>query len=654
MANGIELASAYVRLIPTTDGIGNAISEALGKETAKAGASAGKQSGKSFLGSFGNAMGRISNSLKPVGEAMTKSLTVPIAGLATAAMASWKQVDDGLDIVVKKTGATGNALHNMQESVRNIATTMPASFKEAGTAIGEVNTRFGLTGKQLEGVSTQFLKFAKINGVDVNSSIDKVQKTMSAFGVSSKDTGAMLDTLNKVGQDTGISMDVLEQHMITNAMALRGMGLNAASSAKLLGNLEKSGVDVSTAMQGLKKVQASAMSEGISMQEAFKKALSSSKGAISVFGAKAGPQLYSAFKNGTLSADMFTNSSKALNDSLGSVSNTFDATLDPADQWQTVLNSLMSLGHDIAETLMPSIQTAVNNIIPVVKGLTEGWNGLDDSERDIILTIAGVLAAIGPVTSVLSGITGAVAKLSNGLSVLMSHPILAAIGAVIVALTLLYQNNEDFRKFVNEAWTNIKNVVGGTINAIAGFWNSILKPVLSSIGGAVMALANFVLNPLDSIKNTFLKVFNGIKSIVSPIINWLKGIFSFKWNLPKIKLPHFKLEGSFSLMPPKVPRLSIDWYAKAMDKPYLLDGATIFGSNGNSLLGGGEKGREVIMSESYLRNLIEGKRTQTGTVNMGGVTIQINGYNKDPKELAEIIEEHMVNLARRKEMAFNV
>ena len=105
-------------------------------------------------------------------------------------------------------------------------------------------------------------------------------------------------------------------------------------------------------------------------------------------------------------------------------------------------------------------------------------------------------------------------------------------------------------------------------------------------------------------------------------------------------------------MPPKVPRLSIDWYAKAMDKPYLLDGATIFGSTGNSLLGGGEKGREVIMSENYLKNLIEGKRTQAGTVNMGGVTIQINGYNKDPKELAEIIEEHMVNLARRKEMAF--
>ena len=59
MADGIELASAYVRLIPTTEGIGNKISETLEKETTKAGDESGKKSGQSFLSSF-------SNALKPV------------------------------------------------------------------------------------------------------------------------------------------------------------------------------------------------------------------------------------------------------------------------------------------------------------------------------------------------------------------------------------------------------------------------------------------------------------------------------------------------------------------------------------------------------------------------------------------------------------
>ena len=691
MADGIELASAYVRLIPTTEGIGNKISETLEKETTKAGDESGKKSGQSFLSSF-------SNALKPVGDAMTKSLTVPIAGLATASLAAWKQVDDGMDTVILKTGATGQALEAMQDSVKNIATSLPVTFQDAGTAIGEVNTRFGVTGEQLEDISTKFLKFAKINGVDVNQSIDQVQKAISAFGLSVDDTGAFLDTLNKVGQDTGVSMDALEAGLVTNATALQGMGLNAASAASLLGNLEKSGVDVSTAMQGLKKVQANAMSEGISMQEAFRNALSSSQGAISVFGAKAGPQLYAAFQNGTLSADMFVDSSTSLEDALGSVSDTFDATLDPADQWQTVLNNLMQLGYEVAEAVMPSIQTAVDTIIPAIKDLADGWSNLDPGMQQAIIAAAGILAVLGPAVSIISGITGSIGKLSEGLGFLMAHPIVAVIGAVIAALVMLYQNNEDFRNFVNEAWKNIQEVVGGVIDAIvsfwtntlqptlqsigdfvqntlwpilqtifnafgevvsaifsliSGYWNNILKPVLTAIGDAVKWLLDAVKGPLNAIKDTFSSVFNGIKSFVSPIVDWLKGIFNFNWSLPHISLPHFSLVGEFSLLPPKVPHLSVDWYDRATRSPRILDGATIFGASGNKLLGGGETAREIIMSENYLRGLISDKGDSKGSVHMGDVTININGYNGDAKRLAETVEEQLANMQKRREMVFN-
>lgn len=721
MASGIELASAYVRLIPTTEGIGNAISEALGKETPKAGESAGRNTGKSFIGSFTNAMSGISQSLKPIGDEMTKSLTLPIAGLATASMAAWKQVDDGMDTVIQKTGATGEALQSMQNSVKNIATSIPVSFQDAGTAIGEVNTRFGVTGEQLEDISTKFLKFAKINGVDVNQSIDQVQKAISAFGLSTNDAGAFLDTLNKVGQDTGVSMDVLESGLISNSTALRGMGLNAASSATLLGNLEKSGVDVSTAMIGLKKVQANAMSEGISMQDAFVKALSSTDGAISVFGAKAGPQLYAAFQNGALSADMFTDSSVSLEDALGSVSNTFDATLDPADQWQTVLNNLMQLGYEVAEAVMPSIQTAVDAIIPAIKDLADGWSNLDPGMQQAIIAGAGVLAVLGPVISIISGITGSIGKLSSGISMLLGHPILLAIGAIIAGLVLLYQNNEDFRNFVNEAWKNIQEVVGGVIDAIAGFWtstlqptlqaigdfaqnilwpiiqvifmavgevvqavfsliagswqnillpaftaigaflsnvlmpvfctvfngivtvvsavfsaisdfwNGVLKPVFTAIGDAAEWLIDAVRGPLTTIQDTFTNVFDGIKSFVSPIVDWLKGIFNFNWSLPHIDLPHFNISGEFSLVPPKVPHLSVDWFDRATKYPRILDGATIFGASGNKLLGGGETAREIIMSENYLKNLLT-----DGDNSSSKRSITINQNNYSPKELSPL------------------
>lgn len=669
MADGIELASAYVRLIPTTEGIGNKISETLEKETTKAGDESGKKSGQSFLSSF-------SNALKPVGDAMTKSLTVPIAGLATASMAAWKQVDDGMDTVIQKTGATGGALKDLQDSVELIATSTEFSFKDVGTAVGEINTRFGATGGILNNLSNRFLQFAKINGVDVNQSIDQVQKAISAFGLSADDTGAFLDTLNKVGQDTGISMDSLETGLVTNATALQGMGLNAASAATLLGNLEKSGVDVSTAMMGLKKVQANAMAEGISMQDAFVKALSSTDGAISVFGAKAGPQLYAAFQNGTLSADMFVDSSVSLEDALGSVADTYTATLDPVDNFKIALNNIQLLGYKIAEAVMPALNEVIATLSDTVIGLIDKWEGLDPGMQQFILASVGVLAAAGPVISIISGITGSIGKLSSGISMLLGHPILLAIGAIIAGLVLLYQNNEDFRNFVNEAWKNIQEVVGGVIDAIAGFWtstlqptlqaigdfaqnilwpilqtifnafgevvsavfslisgywNNILKPVLTAIGDAIKWLLDAVKGPLNAIKDTFSSVFNGIKSFVSPIVDWLKGIFNFNWSLPHISLPHFSLVGEFSLLPPKVPHLSVDWYDRATRNPRILDGATIFGASGNKLLGGGETAREVIMSENYLKNLLT-----DGDNSSSKRSITINQNNYSPKELSPL------------------
>ena len=474
-------------------------------------------------------------------------------------------------------------------------------------------------------------------------------------------------------------------------------------------------------MMGLKKVQASAMSEGISMQDAFVKALSSTDGAISVFGAKAGPQLYAAFQNGALSADMFTDSSVSLEDALGSVSNTFDATLDPADQWQTVLNNLMQLGYEVAEAVMPSIQTAVDAIIPAIKDLADGWSNLDPGMQQAIIAGAGVLAVLGPVISIISGITGSIGKLSSGISMLLGHPILLAIGAIIAGLVLLYQNNEDFRNFVNEAWKNIQEVVGGVIDAIAGFWtstlqptlqaigdfaqntlwpiiqvifmavgevvqavfsliagswqnillpaftaigaflsnvlmpvfstvfngivtvvsavfsaisdfwNGVLKPVFTAIGDAAEWLIDAVKGPLTTIQDTFTNVFDGIKSSVSPIVDWLKGIFNFNWSLPHIDLPHFNISGEFSLVPPKVPHLSVDWFDRATKNPRILDGATIFGASGNKLLGGGETAREVIMSENYLKNLLT-----DGDNSSSKRSITINQNNYSPKELSPL------------------
>jgi hypothetical protein len=166
--------------------------------------------------------------------------------------------------------------------------------------------------------------------------------------------------------------------MVTNASALQGMGMNAADAAYLLGELETSGVDVSAVMAGFAKIQQKAMDEGISMQDAFRKALSNSDSAIDYFGKKSAPKLFEAFHNGTLSADLFTGGIHDLNDAFGNLDKTYDATLDPTDQLTVAINNLKIVGHDLGEAIQKELAPIIEEVTKYLKDFRDWFVSLDD------------------------------------------------------------------------------------------------------------------------------------------------------------------------------------------------------------------------------------------------------------------------------------
>jgi len=112
-------------------------------------------------------------------------------------------------------------------------------------------------------------------------------------------------------------------------------------------------------------------------------------------------------------------------------------------------------------------------------------------------------------------------------------------------------------------------------------------------------------------------VFNGIWSFVSGIVGKLSSVFNFKWSLPKIKLPHFSITGSFSLNPPSIPHFSVSWYKKAMEGGMILKDATIFGQSNGTLLGGGEAGDEAVVGTGSLRSMIRDAVSDVSAGNNG-------------------------------------
>ena len=107
-------------------------------------------------------------------------------------------------------------------------------------------------------------------------------------------------------------------------------------------------------------------------------------------------------------------------------------------------------------------------------------------------------------------------------------------------------------------------------------------------------------NKCEWFRNGVNAIFGGIADFIKGVINKIKGFFNFEWKLPKIKLPHFKASGEWSLVPPKVPKFSVDWYANGG----ILNSPTIFGMNGDRAMGGGEAGKEAVLPIDLLRSYI--------------------------------------------------
>lgn len=656
------------------------------------------EAGKSIQ-NVGNNIKNAGEGISKVGGTLTKGVTLPITAIGTAAVAAFKEVDAAMDTVTTKTGASGEALEEMQKSVENIAGSIPTSFQSAADAVGEVNTRFGLTGTALEELSTSFIQFAEINGTDVSGSIDKVQSAMTAFNIPASDAGNVLDLLNVAGQNTGISLDSLSQMLTSNASALKAMGFNISDSAMLLANLSKQGIDASSVMAGLKKAYADSLKNGTSLQETLKGLetglqdnathADAAAQALSLFGTKAGGVLVDALTEGRLSFDQLGTS---LSGYAGSVEATFSETLDPLDQMQSVMNSLKTVGNDLVTTAGPMITDMMQGLADIVRGLSEAWGGLSEDQQQMIIKLALIAAAVGPVISVVGSLTSSIGsivsiggKLMSGLSslwgVLSANPILlvvAAVAALVAGFLYLWNNCEGFREFWTNLWDNLKQIVSGAVDGIKNFfsgivdfisnnWQGLLLLLVNPFAGAfkllydncdgfrefvdgfvtkikeffsgawdsiketastvwtsikdnitgiidgikntitekIQAAKDKVSEKLDGIKDKFSHIFEDVKLTVSNAIDKIKGFFNFHWELPKIKLPHFSISGKFSLDPPSIPHLSVEWYKKAMNDGMILNQPTIFGASGGNLLGAGEAGPEAVVGASSLSSMIQ-------------------------------------------------
>ena len=526
----------------------------LGQEMEKL-ASSGKQAGDS-LGETNNLLK--AELLNQFSEKLSE-ISQKLVDFGKSALEAFRQVDEGMDIIVTKTGAGGEALQGMQDVANEIATSLPTDFSTVGNAVGEVNTQFQLTGEALKGASEDIIKFSEINGSDVTNSTIQSKQALEAYGMTVDDLSKVLDSTTFVAQATGVSVDDLMKKATDGAPQIKLLGLSFEEAVTLVGQLEQHGVDSSAALSGLTKAAGVYAKQGKSMNEGLKETIDSIKNsqsetealsiAMEIFGAKKAPQMVDAIKRGALS---FEDLGKTAQESAGLVSNTYEATLDPIDKFQTAQNSvtlaMSEVGAAIAEVLAPVFEMLGN----IVKQVAEWFSGLPGPIKEFIVMIGGVVTAVGFLAPIFLSLQ-AIFTTSIGAMITAALPIIgtaaaiaAAVAAVVVILKYLWETNEGFRNAVTAVWEAISSVINTVVSEISNFimsifgtvvtwWTenqelirSITDAVWTSIS-AIISAAMTVLGPLieggwNTIQIITSTVWEVIKTVVETAINVVLGI----------------------------------------------------------------------------------------------------------------------------------
>ncbi|WP_089610091.1 hypothetical protein [Dehalobacterium formicoaceticum] len=211
---------------------------------------------------------------------------------------------------------------------------------------------------------------------------------------------------------------------------------------------------------------------------------------------------------------------------------------------------------ELGETLTP----VITKITELTAGLLSWFNDLSPETQNFIGMIVLLVAAVGPALMVfgqiamgvssLIGIFGAGGAAAGVLSAafgLLTGPVGLAVAAIALLVGIgvaLYEN-----------WDEIKEGAAALWDGLKGIWSGIV----------------------DTVKGAIDKI---------------QGFFKFEWSLPKIKLPHFDIQGKFSLNPPSVPSFGVKWYKEGgiFDKP--------------SLIGVGESGQEAVIPIEKLDGII--------------------------------------------------
>lgn len=496
MANGTTLGTAYIQILPSMEGISSGIKKVLDKEGVDAGESAGEKTGESFASKLGS------------------TIKKAVAGLAIGATIK-KSFDLGADLEQQIGGIEtmfGESANKMREYANQ-------AYKTAGLSANEYMSNVtSFSASLLQGLGQDTAaasEYANRAMVDMSDNANKfgtdITSIQNAYQGFAKQNYTMLDNL-KLGY--GGTKEEMER-LISDASKM-------TSVQEQLGiTVDESSMSFDNIVNAISVMQESMGVAGTTAEEAsvtFSGSFSSMKAAFDNFLAA----LMMDGKDGV-------NVEETLQPLIESISTFVFGNLIPA---------IGRFVGAVVESIPALLESAVAEISQQISNALGGI--IDPSIIESALTAIGVALTTFMAIEAFTALPEKISKISESLTALCANPValvVAAIAGVIVLLVELYNNNEDFRNFINECWTAITTTVGDCVQGICDWWNNTLIPGLESIGqwfsDIWTAITTTVSSAWDAICNFASIGINTVQTVVTTVLNAISTVFSTIWNAIK-------------------------------------------------------------------------------------------------------------------------
>jgi TP901 family phage tail tape measure protein len=548
----------------------------------------------------GQKMEAVGNSIAGAGKKMMGVTTV-IGGVGVAAVKTAADFDSAMSQVAAVSGATGKDFDALRSKAREMGSKTKFSATEAAEAMNYMAMAGWKTEDMLGGIEG-VMNLAAASGEDLATTSDIVTDALTAFGLSAKDSGHFADILAAASSNANTNVSMMGETFKYCAPIAGALGFSAEDTAEAIGLMANAGIKSSQAGTALRtimnnlagdvKISGKAIGDVTiattnvdgSMRDlsdiladcrsAFGNLTESEKAqaAESLVGKNAMSGFLALMNAGEGDIEKLSSAIDSCDGSAEKMAMTMQDNL--AGQLTILKSQLQELAISFGDILMPAIRSIVSKL----QGFVDKLNGMDEGTKRTIVTIALLVASIGPLLIIIGTTISKIGvamqgfvKLANGVSKLkvaiqggtgvlgklgaalggVSAPVLAVVAVIAVlvaAFVHLWRTNEGFRDAIIGTWTRIKDTISGFCQGIVDRLNAlgfqftdivdVLKTVWDGFCQILAPIFEGVFNHIANILSTVTGVITGILDVFIGIFtgNWsqawtgVKEIFSSIWN----------------------------------------------------------------------------------------------------------------------------